>query len=755
MRQTKQTGTEYLAAQLHYVRKLIDQRDFAGAVKYYEDDRSNIERAGGRQAGKLLHLAATAYASLSDYPAALKTARVAQSVLATEGDTVILGELFLTLGGILRDSGEIREAEKAFRDAESIFRRNDRIEPQSRALNQLAGLFFRQQDYRNSLAALMDAVTLARELGDKKKLAFMTGNMGRIYSFTGNFAEARKYLQMNIDLSTELSDWTETARACLSLGYVYMQEGSFEKAEVAFDKAYPHIVATSNTRDEVIYLTYLGELRYRTNQFDEASQILKTALAKAEEIGAETTLTGRVLRHLAELSLRVEDFRRAHRHASKAMVIMKRAGDSTEQAALWKIMGCIAESRDDHKKGAKAFDQALRLASDAGVPFEKAEILVTAGLSKLFPTKRRLNFLFRAEEFYARNRIDHKLQQIEKLIADVAKVKPSSATEEETSAGTPTRDEFITASPAIRQFKSQLPAIARSDLPLLLTGPTGVGKDQMARHFHGLCRPGKPFVAVNCASVPETLLESELFGYRRGSFTGADCDRQGLFLAANGGVLYLDEIGDMPLALQAKLLGVLERRKVLPLGATTAVDLDVKLVVATNRNLEQMVEAGTFRRDLYYRISGISFEIPALRDRKEDIPLLLNHFVARSSVLDQGGKFPSELLARFIEYDWPGNTRELANKVMRLEVMAEMVTEGDLTELAHSIFAPETEAIERSLFEKVEEFERQLITEAMLAAGGNKSKAARILGVHEATIRTKLKRHQVSREGGVAGRQAS
>ncbi|MDH4157539.1 MAG: sigma 54-interacting transcriptional regulator [candidate division Zixibacteria bacterium] len=295
-----------------------------------------------------------------------------------------------------------------------------------------------------------------------------------------------------------------------------------------------------------------------------------------------------------------------------------------------------------------------------------------------------------------------------------------------------------------------MPLIAGSDLPVLLTGETGVGKDHMARYFHSICRPGRPFVAVNCASVPETLLESELFGFKKGTFTGADADRRGLFLAADGGVLYLDEIGDMPLTLQAKLLGVLERRKVLPLGSTEEVTLDIKLVAATNKNLEELVDSGRFRRDLYYRLGGITFEIPPLRERKEDILLLLRHFMSHCSLLKPAEKLPSELAARFIEHDWPGNTRELLNKVKRLEVMTKMVAEGDLVELSRSIFTAETSGPANTLFERVEQFERQLLTEALLAAGGNKSEAARILGIHEATVRTKLKRYHISLEGGVA-----
>jgi len=361
--------------------------------------------------------------------------------------------------------------------------------------------------------------------------------------------------------------------------------------------------------------------------------------------------------------------------------------------------------------------------------------------------RKRMTYLFRAEDFYRRSHLTAKLRETDRLIASID--RPAAADRSErTPAVADTGDhDYLTANAEIIRFKQQLAFVAKSDLPILLTGETGVGKDHMAKYYHAVARPDKPFVAVNCASIPETLLESELFGYHRGAFTGAERDKEGLFVAANGGVLYLDEIGDMPLSLQAKLLGVLESRTVMPVGSTREVKLDIKLVVATNKNLEEMVERGAFRRDLYYRISGISFHIPALRDRKEDIPLLLRHFLTRRGLLREDRVAP-DMVMQFVDYDWPGNVREVYNKVRQIEVLAELAAEGDLVELTRSVFAGDAPAKKSSLFDQVEQFERQLLTEALLAADGNKSEAARMLGIHEATVRTKLKRYGISLESG-------
>jgi transcriptional regulator with PAS, ATPase and Fis domain len=499
----------------------------------------------------------------------------------------------------------------------------------------------------------------------------------------------------------------------------------------------------SSKRDEVIYYTYLGELQYRAGRLDESQTTLEKALHMAEEIAPNTTLAGRVMRHLAELAIRLRNHRLAQRYVAKAIPIFQKGDDKVESGALMKLKAQIAEMADQKEEAVAAFKRALDLLAESGVRWEKAEALVAAGCSTAFSPRERMTYLFRAEEFYARCHMVRKHEEIGRLIheqddrIDLPVVDRVSASAAEV--------DYITSCEQIKQFMSQIPILGRSDLPILLTGETGVGKDHLARYYHSVVRPGSRYLAVNCASIPETLLESELFGYRKGAFTGASAHKDGLFVAANGGVLLLDEIGDMPLSLQAKLLSVLERRRVTPLGGTHEIVLDVKILVATNRDLESMVEQGTFRRDLYYRLAGLSFRIPPLRERKEDIPLLLQTFMCKRNMSLPDQKLPAELVRQFLEYEWPGNIRELDNKVKKLEVMAQMVVEGDLVELARSMFAPAKQGPGRgNLFDRVEEYERQLIMEALMAAHGNKCEAARLLGVHEATVRMKLKRYGTS-----------
>ena len=743
MRKHNDMGVDLRDTAAHYLESLVNQRNFAGAIEYYQANKDELNGADGQASAAVLRLVARAHASLSHFSTALKCARTAQAIAAREGETLLLAEIFMSIAEILRDMGEMKEAERAFRDAESIFRRKDCLEGQSRALNLLAGLFFHQCDYNNSLNILMDAVEIARQLGDRKKLAFMMGNIGRIHTFVGDFVEAERHLRMNIELSRELGDELETSRACLSLGYVYLQKGEYNNAETALAEAYPGIINQKSSYDEGVYLTYLGELQYRTGRIDDAASTLNKAVDTASRLNAESPLTGRALRHLAEVHLRSGNLRLAQRAASKAMSVLEKADEPIEIGAVLKIKAQIAALSGKAEEARSLFHKSIDTLDRTGVRFEKMDAMVAASACTAFRHRRRLTFLFRAEEFYSRCRATARREEIARLIAALESSEETPRQLDRAETGTA---DYLTNSPEIKRIKSQLKLLAKADLPLLLTGETGVGKDHMARYFHSLVRPDGPYVAINCASVPETLLESELFGYRKGAFTGADGNKLGLFVKANGGTLFLDEIGDMPLSLQAKLLGVLESRKIIPLGSTTEVSLDFKLVAASNRDLEAMVEQGLFRRDLYYRLSGIAFKIPALRERKEDIPLLLNKFLADFNLTRNGASLPSELVRRFVEYDWPGNVRELQNKVKRLEVMAGMVADGDISALAESLFGVDDTPLpdNSSLFDKVEEFERRLILEAVLAAGGNKCEAARMLGIHEATVRTKLKRYGIN-----------
>ena len=298
---------------------------------------------------------------------------------------------------------------------------------------------------------------------------------------------------------------------------------------------------------------------------------------------------------------------------------------------------------------------------------------------------------------------------------------------------------IIGKSRALADITSVVRRVADSPATVLVTGPSGSGKELVARALHEASRrKDGPFVAVNAAAIPETLLESELFGYKKGAFTDARQDKKGLFVEADGGTLFLDEIGDLPLVLQAKILRVLEEREVRPLGATRNLPIDARVVAATNHDLRKAVKEGRFREDLFYRLAVIEIAIPPLRDRPEDILPLAEHFLgrakARARLSIQG--FSGAAARVLMAYDWPGNVRELENAVERAVALAqdEWISPDDLPPTVQKPSTPDLFASAAERMMTLEEVDRAYVKHVLERFGGNKVRAAAALGINRRTI---------------------
>jgi len=289
--------------------------------------------------------------------------------------------------------------------------------------------------------------------------------------------------------------------------------------------------------------------------------------------------------------------------------------------------------------------------------------------------------------------------------------------------------------------------VAPTDSTILLSGESGAGKEVVSRWIHALSgRSTGAFYSVNCGALPESLLESELFGHMKGSFTGAVKDKTGLLVAANGGTLFLDEIGEMTPATQVKLLRVLQEREVIPVGSTEPVPVDVRVVAATNRELEEEIRRGRFRQDLYYRLNVIALHLPPLRDRKDDIPLLIDHFL--DGWEDEGDGRPQvgdSALEVMLEYDWPGNVRELQNALERAVVVAQgkKIKPEHLPDRVRETRTPRIAESELPPNPSMEVIERAYIEWVLKTEDGNKTRAAEVLGIDPSTLYRKLNRYGI------------
>jgi two-component system response regulator AtoC len=330
--------------------------------------------------------------------------------------------------------------------------------------------------------------------------------------------------------------------------------------------------------------------------------------------------------------------------------------------------------------------------------------------------------------------------------------------------------QFLTCEPRVRELFSQVERIKDTDLSVLILGETGTGKELIARALHfGSERHAGPFEVVPCGSIASNLLESELFGYAKGAFSGADEDRDGFFVRAHGGTLLLDEVGDMPMSMQKQILRVLQERTVRPIGSGRSIPVDVRVVASTRADLESLVREQKFREDLLFRLDGFSVEIPPLRDRRDDIPLLIEHFLGEAAAEGEPRcSFSESAMRELTEYSWPGNVQELRNLVRRLviesdrKVIPRRVVSPLLARGAEHLFHEEELCVEGEFMKLripardgfndiIAECERLILVQALRRHRGNKSRVTQQLGIPRQTLYNKLERHSIGEEEYLGG----
>ncbi|MEW8434875.1 MAG: sigma-54 dependent transcriptional regulator [Candidatus Thiodiazotropha sp.] len=333
-------------------------------------------------------------------------------------------------------------------------------------------------------------------------------------------------------------------------------------------------------------------------------------------------------------------------------------------------------------------------------------------------------------------------------IADVTRLRDENRYLKKMMVASETAADTLGVSAPMREIETLVDKVSRTDGTVLITGESGTGKSHIARTIHKRSgRRDRAMVTVNCGAIPKELLESELFGHIKGAFTGADRNKKGLFREADGGTLFLDEIGELPLALQVKLLHVIEEKEVRPLGAEQSRRVDVRIIAATNRNIDEMMRIGEFREDLYYRLNVLHITLPPLRSRREDIPLYIDYFhnseIERLGLDGRYGIDP-EVEEHLLAYEWPGNLRELQNVIARMLVLAEdhIIDMADLpshvTRYEHNGSSYEIDATYGSLRDQVRQFEIGVIKKAINTAGNDRALAARSLDIGLSTLYRKL-----------------
>lgn len=428
-----------------------------------------------------------------------------------------------------------------------------------------------------------------------------------------------------------------------------------------------------------------------------------------------------------------DQLREHHNHPSVVVDSLERALDSIRQRTPDVV---VAEARINGKETAKPLADLLdRLARDA--------TLLVLGEPAVRPTPQRIDL-----EVLQPDSSDESLVHKISSVAGSAAARRDHRLLQQSLAEVPAFEGIVGHTPQIRRIIERIKKAARNKLTVLILGETGTGKDLIAEAIHKQSdRSRRALKSVNCAGLNENLLESELFGHVKGAFTGAVSDRKGYFVAADGGTLFLDEVGDMPMTMQAKLLRVLERREITPVGSTEVQRVDVRVIAATNTDLRQAVEEKRFREDLYYRLKQWEINVPPLRERQQDIPLLAMHFLKRANEthgVNVPG-FSADAMAHLVHHYWPGNVRELANLIeaVAVEVENRRIETDDLPESIRGRLDIVPVSAGSMVGLPLAQIERIMIERTLETTGGNREAAAKMLGIGTRTLYRKIKEYDL------------
>jgi len=747
--------------------------------------------------GWLCHLAAKSHRGLGSYQQALKWAEKALAVFKTTLENQKLAQIQFNLGVIHSDIGNVRKAELCLGDAASTYRRIDDREGVAKTYNELSRVCFTKGSYQAAVEHLKEALAYCDEIKEQRLTARVTGNLGTVYMIADRWEEAAESLIRSVESNKACKDTCNLSKSYLSLGYSSLLLRRLSEAGDYLKKAYRIICKNGLSREKAIYHEYSGELAFVRGDLTAASEHYLEAIEIGERIAPKSAIISQSYRLLAELQMEKGNLKDAVASCEKSLLASRgEIEERIEEATAYRTLGRIYGRNGHPADVRKNFDRAIRLLEEMGVKFELAKTYLAMAQDDNYTFWEKTKFLGRAEELASRldtpyylakvyqgfaemflqenklgeaqdflskarnvfEKLDEK-QDLELLSVMERRMEKDPCSDRSVRSADRSADssfdDIITQDDVILEILERVQQVKDSDISILLEGGTGTGKDLLAKviHYTSNRKHGR-FVVVSCAARPGGLFESELFGHKKGAFTGAVADKNGFVDEAKGGTLYLDEIADVPLSIQVKLLRAIEEKEIVRLGDVKPRKVDFRVIAATNKNLDELVARGEFRNDLFYRLAGIRFNLPPLKERKGDIPLLVEHFlkryctngVSRNCVCDT--RLPSsvpsvdpEVMALLVNHDWPGNVRELDNLIKQMFIACKgesRITEKALSGILEKLNNGKP-GKDSTLIQKRKQYEKEQIEKALAEANGVKSQAARILGIDEALLRYKIK----------------
>ncbi len=742
--QVPKTDSPKLAGELAEFERYCARRDLRKAADKLWQLESEFREEVSTSPEFLLHKA-TFLNQTGDYRDALRIAAEAYELVRQTSDHALLARIQTELARAHQYLGETDRSDREYRDVAASFRRMGDVEGVIDTLNRIAGIRYLRADYDEARRLLDEAWHYADELGDELRLARISGNIGRIALRQGRFNYAVDKLSISIEKHGKLGNDVSLSKAFLSLALVEIRLANYDSARRNLRNALSIIREHDLKRELAIYFEYRAELQAATGSLDEALASIQSAIEQGRDIASDGDLISQSERIKAGILYRMRRYDEAEDAASKALHVAERIDEKLEIAESTKLLALISDRKGASTDSRQQIEYAIALLQQLKATYELADCYEQAAQLTWLDNSTRVFYRVMATDLLGSIGLEADLiREPKPTVPD----RPNRHVYAVTGASGDSV-QIITANKQMRSILRIVDHCKDSDIPILITGETGTGKDLLAKFIHNSSnRSGGRFVAVNCSAIPKELAESELFGHVKGAFTNALENKEGLITASDGGTLFLNEIGDLPIALQAKLLGCLEEKKVVRVGDTVAQPVNFRLITATNRDLEENIETGQFRRDLYFRIAVMTLDLPPLRQRQEDLVALMKFFMAENGmdIRGQKGLFNENRIRNIISYGWPGNVRELRNEV---QLMA-LECEGDHAAVIETLDAklgdPSQETqlhYPSGLAGQVATFERERIQQALRSTSGVIRKAAKLLQIPEATLRSKIKRLKI------------
>ncbi len=735
------SATELAEQAVISIRAAIEEGDYKGALAALREAESQ-DSGVLENSPRFLEMKARILNLMGDYGTALDAAQSAYKLARSGTDNDLIARIQTQTAKAYLSLGKTEQAEREYGDVIASYRRSGNVGGIIDTLNRLAQINFIESDFERAARVLNEALEYARQNGLTDRIAKLTGNLGQIASMLGDYDQAVEHIGISIARNAEIKNFPNLCRAYLSLAYAEIRLGNFDSARKSLHRAERLIEKHNLTREYGIFNEYLADLEYEVGNYDQALEAISKTLEHAYKLSAASALISQGERLKAEILLQKNDLDGARKAARSALEVAEKIGEKLEAGSAKRVLAELASLRRENQKSRDLIYSAIDLIKGSYARHDLALAYVSAYRIHRGNIGQSQYYLQMARELYSAMGLDFELNHS-------ASHKQSEETNYEIASSEGEIISIITSDRRMKAIMRAVDSIKDSDIPILIGGETGTGKDQLAKYIHySSKRRSKNFIPVNCAAIPHELAESELFGHVKGAYTNAVQNKDGLIVAADGGTLFLNEIGELSPAIQAKLLGVLENKRVMRIGDPNPREVDFRLICATNRDLEEEVREGTFRQDLYFRIAVMTFELPPLSQRGDDLFELITHFLRQHGFeVNLEKDFTSkELRSKLMGYDWPGNIRELRNEINLLALSFPGDTHKVLEELASKLSDEANQAKvdhDAGLADQINAFERGKILEALAQTDYVIRQAASHLKMPEATLRSKIKKHNI------------